>query len=179
MRYQESVYGNFSSFLAEATQIAKDKISLYNSLLDPPSKKRLTGNSFQKFLEFLIFIIDRLGWYVYIVIGGLLGLGTLGFVGGMGALISTNPALAAAVAILGGGGIYLVWKNKDVYLAHEKIGKRYKLDFDILIEKYSGKELHSQIEKLLKRCVISICIEVFNISSDEFVNKASESIQAT
>lgn len=176
MKYQESVYSNFSSFLAEATQIAKDKINLYNSLLDPPSKKRLTGNNFQEFLAFLIFIIKKFSWYIYIVIGGLLGLGTWAYVGGMGALTASNPALAAAVALLGGGGIYLVWKNKDVYLAHEKIGKRYKLDFEILIEKYSGEELYSQIEKLLKRCVISICIEVFNISSDEFVNKASESL---
>jgi len=176
MKYQESVYNNFSSFLAEATQIAKDKISLYNSLLDPPSRKRLTGNSFQKFLEFLIFIIKRLGWYIYIAIAGLLGLGLFGYFGGMGTLIASNPILAVGVGILGGGGIYLVWKNKDVYLAHEKIGKRYKTDFENLVEKYSGEELYPRIEELLKRCVRSICIEVFNISSDDFVNKASKSL---
>ena len=176
MKYQESVYSNFSSFLAEATQIAKDKINLYNSLLDPPSKKKLTRNSFQKFLEFLIFIIEKFGWYIYIVIGGLIGLGIVGYTGGMGALIASNPILAVSVGILGGRGIYLVWKNKDVYLAHEKIGERYKLDFENLIEKYSGEELYSRVEELLKRCVRSICIEVFNISSDEFVNKASESM---
>lgn len=176
MKYQESVYSDFSSFLAEATQISKDKISLYNSLLDPPSKKRLTRNRFQKFLKFLIFIIKRLSWYIYIAIGGLLGLGIVGYAGGMGALIASNPVLAVSIGILGGGGIYLVWKNKDVYLAHEKIGKRYKSDFENLIEKYSGEELYSRIEELLKRCVRSICIEVFNISSDEFVNKASESL---
>lgn len=177
MKYQESVYTNFSSFLAEATQIAKDKINLYNSLIDPPTRKKLQGNAFQKFLDFLIFIIKRLGWYIYIAIAGLLSLGFLGFFGGMGSLIASNPPLAGAVALAGGGGIYLVWKHKDVYLTHEKIGKRYKIDFEKITSKYSNLiERSSHVESLLKRCVKSICIEVFNISSDEFVKKVSEDV---
>lgn len=177
MKYQESVYNDFSSFLAEATEISRDKINLYNSLIDPPTRKKLQGNVFQKFLEFLIFIIRKLGWYIYIAIGGLLGLGFLGYFGGMGALMASNPPLAVAVAILGGGGIYLVWKNKDVYLAHEKIGKRYKKDFEDIIENYPSLiERSSYIENLLKRCVKSICVEVFSISSDEFANKVSEDL---
>ncbi|SLM30785.1 hypothetical protein MTBBW1_2410003 [Desulfamplus magnetovallimortis] len=175
MKYQVSVYKEFSSFLAEATQIAKDKINLYNSLLDPPTRKKLQGNAFQKFLKFLIFIIRKLGWYIYVAIGGLLGLGFLGFFGGMGTLMASNPPLAVAVAILGGGGVYLIWKNKEVYLTHEKIGKRYKKDFEAIVEEFPNLEQRAEnIEKLLKLCVKSICVEVFSISSDEFVNKVSE-----
>jgi hypothetical protein len=177
MKNQESVYKDFSSFLAEATQIAKDKISLFNYLLDPPSRKRLQGNAFQKLLSFLVFILKKFGWFIYIAIAALLGLGYLGFIGGMGTLIATNPVLAAGVAILGGGGIYLVWKNKDVYLTHEKIGKRYKVDFDNLVNRYPNlDERSSRIHDLLKRCVKSICVEVLNISSDEFVAKATDDI---
>ena len=146
-------------------------------MIDPPTRKKLQDNTFQKFLESLIFIIKRLGWYIYIAISGLLGLGLLGFYGGMGSLIASNPVLAVIVALAGGGGIYLIWEHKDVYLAHEKIGKRYKSDFENIIGRYSNmSDRSSHIESLLKCCVKSICIEVFNISSDEFVKKATENV---
>lgn len=175
MKYQESVYSDFSSFLAEATQIAKDKINLYNSFIDPPTRKKLQDNAFQRFLVFLMFILKKFGWFIYIAIAGLLGLGLLGFFGGMGSLIAANPVLAAGVALAAGGGVYLIWEHKDVYLAHEKIGKRYKIDFEIIADKYSKlSERSSHVESLLKRCVKSICIEVFTISSDEFFNKGTE-----
>jgi hypothetical protein len=35
MRYSESVYTDYSQFLAQATQCAKDKINLFNTLVDP------------------------------------------------------------------------------------------------------------------------------------------------
>ena len=129
MEYQESVYNDFASFLAEATQIAKDKISLYNTLIDPPARKHIEDNAFRNIIEFIVFILKTIGWYAYIVIAGLLGLGFVGFFGGMGAFLAANPVFAAAVAVLTGGGIYLVWKKKDVYLAHAEVGKRYR-DYD-------------------------------------------------
>jgi hypothetical protein len=175
MRYQNSVYTDFSSFLGKATEIAKDKIGLYNALIDPPARKRLEGNAFQKLLEFIIFLLKRAGWFVYIAIAALLGLGMLGFFGGIGGLMATNPFLAAAVLALGGSGIYLVWKNRDVYTAHAAIGKQYKKDFDDLQTTYPELESRTPyIHSLMNQCVRSICVEVFSINSDNFMNKLDE-----
>lgn len=135
MKYPESVYSDYSQFIAQATQCAKDKINLFNSLIDPPARRKLEGNAFQKFLQFIIFLLRRAGWLAYVVIAGLLGLGFLGFFGGMGTLIASNPFIAVAVLAIGGGGVYLVWKNRDVYVAHATVGKRYKIDFDGLTTK--------------------------------------------
>jgi hypothetical protein len=176
MKYQESVYNDFSSFLAKATEIAKDKIGLYNSLLDPPSRIILSGNSFKKFLEFIILVLSKFGWFIYVAIAGLLGFGVVSFYAGMGTLIATNPLLAVGVGILG-GSVYLAWKNKDVYIAHNIIGKRYKVEFENINKNYSESDKrYFQIEKLLKNCVKSLCIEVFNITSDEFINEAAEDV---
>ena len=144
MRYQRSVYKNYSNFLAQATEIAKDKVLLYNTLLDPPTRERLTGNAFQRFLQFLIYILKRLGWYIYVAIAGLLGLSVYGFFGGMGALLASNPVLAAAVVALGGGtGIYFIWKSKDAFLAHKIIGDRYKKDFEFMLFHQASKRKFS------------------------------------
>ena len=177
MKHQESVYTKYSTFLAEATQIVKDKISLYNSLLDPPSRNKLSGNAFQKFLYAIIIILKKAGWYFYVVIAGFLALGVFGFLGGMGSLLAINPVLAAALSSLAGGGIYLIWKNKEVYIAHSKIGKRYKTDYNVLINQYDDmNQRATHIDKLMSKCVKSICVEVFNINSDEFVSKATEDL---
>ena len=136
MRYQVSVYTTFSSFLAKATEIAKDKINLYNSLIDPPIRRRIEGNAFQKIIEFIIIILKRSGWLTYVAVAGLLGMGLIGFFGGIGALIATNPVMAASVLALGGSGTYLFWKNRDVYLAHTTIGKQFKKDFNALQSTY-------------------------------------------
>ena len=175
MKYQESVYDDFSSFLAEATQIAKDKISLYNTLIDPPTRKNIEGNTFRKIIDLIIFILKTIGWYAYIIIAGLLGLGLLGFYGGMGAFLAANPVLAAATAVLTGGGIYLLWKKRDVYLAHAEVGKRYKKDFDGILRNYPERDARKpHIHSLLRKCVKSICVEVFTINSDEFMEKVYE-----
>jgi len=175
MKYPESIYNDYSQFLAQATQCAKDKINLFNALVDPPARKRIEGNAFQKLLQFIIFLLKRVGWLIYIAIAGLLGLGFLGFFGGMGTLLATNPVLAAAVLALGGSGIYLLWKNRDVYTAHAVVGKRYKGDFGNLVQKYADlSERAPHVEKLLWRCVESICTEVFSINSDAFMAKVRE-----
>jgi len=175
MRYPESVYVDYSQFLAQATQCAKDKLNLFNALVDPPTRKRLEGNAFQNFLQFIIFLLKRIGWLIYVAIAGLIGLGLLGFLGGMGTLIAANPVLAAAVLALGGSGIFLVWKHKDVYMAHAAVGKRYKGDFESLVKRYTGiEDREPHVHKLLWRCVESICIEVFSINSDDFMAKVRE-----
>ncbi len=175
MRYAKSVYTDYSQFLAQATQCAKDKINLFNTLVDPPARKKLEGNAFQKFLQFIIFLLKRVGWMVYVAIAGLLGLGFLGFFGGMGTLIASNPVLAAAVVALGGSGIYLVWKNRDIYLAHATVGKRYKVDFESLVKEHSDLEVRAvHVDHLLWKCVESICVEVFSINSDAFMSKVRE-----
>ena len=172
MRYQNSVYTDFSSFLAMATEIAKDKIGLYNALIDPPARKRIDSNAFRKLLEFIIFLLKRAGWFVYVAVAGLLGLGLLGFFGGIGALMASNPVLAAAVLALGGSGIYLVWKNRDVYLAHAAIGKQYKKDFVALQSTYPELDARvPHVHRLMSQCVRSICVEVFSINSDKFMSK--------
>lgn len=175
MKYPESVYTDYSQFLAQATQCAKDKINLFNTLVDPPARKKLEGNAFQKFLQFIIFLLRRVGWMIYIAVAGLLGLGFLGFFGGMGTLIASNPVLAAAVIALGGSGIYLVWKNREVYLAHATVGKRYKVDFENLVEAHPDiDDCATYVDRLLGKCVESICVEVFSINSDAFMFKVRE-----
>jgi hypothetical protein len=93
----------------------------------------------------------------------------------MGTLIASNPVLAAAVVALGGSGIYLVWKHRDVYMAHAAVGKRYKGDFERLIQRHTNLEERApHVHKLLWRCVESICIEVFSINSDAFIAKVRD-----
>ncbi len=175
MKYTESVYTDYSQFLAQATQCAKDKINLFNTLVDPPVRKKLESNTFQKFLQFIIFLLRRVTWMVYVAIASLLGIGFLGFFGGMGTLIAANPVLAAAVIALSGSGVYLLWKNREVYQAHTTVGKRYKVDFESLVESHPDLEDRSiYIDRLLWKCVESICVEVFSINSDAFMSKVRE-----
>lgn len=175
MKYPESVYKNFGHFLAQAIESVKDRIGLYNHLIDPPTRRRLTGNGFQQFLQAVLLILRKGSWYVFMVLAGLIGLGLLGFVGGTGTLIALNPILAAGLVTIGGGGIYLLWRNREVLMAQEKIGVRYKVDFDSICEKHPDVETRApHIEKLMRQCVRSLCTEAFNINSDEFINKAEE-----
>lgn len=175
MKYQESVYKDFGYFLALAVEIVKDKLGLYNQLIDPPVRKKLMENSFQRFLAAVILILRRGGWYVYAAVTALLALGMLGFVGGMGGLLAVNPVMAASLAVFSGGGLYLLWRNRDVMVAQELIGKRYKADFDSICERYPDLEKRApHVEKLMRQCVASLCTEVFNINSDEFIKRAQE-----
>lgn len=175
MKYQESVYKDFGSFLARAVEIVKDKLSLYNQLIDPPTRDKLMGNSFQRFLQTIIMILRRAGWFIYAAITALLALGMFGFVGGMSGLLAVNPVLAASLAVFSGGGMFLLWRHREVMIAQEAVGVRYKADFDSICERHSDLEKRApHIEKLMRQCVASLCTEVFNINSDEFIKRAQE-----
>ena len=86
--------------------------------------------------------------------------------------MASNPVLAAAVLALGGSGIYLVWKHRDVYLAHAAISKQYKKDFDELQSTYPELDVRlPHIHRLMRQCVRSICVDVFSINSDDLMNR--------
>lgn len=174
MKYRESVYEDFGQFFAQAVEIVKDKIGLYNHLVNPPTRERLTSTGFLSFLKAVISIL-RSGWLIFVAIVSLVALGAIGFYGGIAALIAVNPVLAAALAAMSGGGAYLFWKNRVMLLAQERIGQRYKEDFDSICNRYPNIEARVvPVEKLMRQCVRSLCIEVYNINSEAFVNKATE-----
>jgi hypothetical protein len=173
MKYPSKVYEDFGAFFAQATEIAKDKISLYNYLLDPPVRKRTNSSGFINFLELIIYVLQILGWYVFIAIAGLVGLGAIAYFGGMGALLASNPLLAVAVATMGGGAIYVIWINRQFLLAQKVIGERYKNEFDSILKQHPAIEENRviKIEKLMNQCVVSLCVEAFQINSDEAKEK--------
>jgi len=169
MKHPTSTYVNFSNFFALALEIAKDKVGLFNSLVSPPVRKRIEGNSFQQFLNAVIFIISKAGWYAYVLIGGLIALGLLGFYGGFATLLVTNPVLAATLLVLGGGSIHLLWRHRVFVLASKEVGERYKLDFDMIVGNFPKvQDREEQINVLLKQCVKSLCIECFSANTDAF-----------
>ena len=172
MKYSETVYVKFENFFAQAIEIAKDKVGLYNALVAPPVRKKIKSKSFQKFLHSIIFIIKKVSWYIYVSLGALLALGLIAFWGGIGTLIATNPVLAATLVVLGGSSIYLLWKNKKFVISSRKIGERYKEDFDAILFKYEDLSLREkEINILLRKCVKSLCIECFNANTDAFKEK--------
>jgi hypothetical protein len=166
MKYTADVYRNYGDFFAKAIEIAKDKVGLYNQLLSSPMRKQTESSGFRKFLEFIVYVLRWLGWGIYVAIAALLALGLLGYLGGMGTLIATNPVLAAALAILGGQGVYLVWKHRVFMLAQKRVGANYKRKFDTIRKTYSEEEKFVKIEELMKECVISLCIEAYQINND-------------
>lgn len=172
MKYSESIYRSFEQFFAQAIEIAKDKVGLFNSLVSPPVRKKIESSSFQEFLSFIIYIIKKTSWYIYVFIGGLLALGAIGFYGGIGTLMAANPILAAAIVAVGGGSVYLIWKHKDFVILSKKIGERYKNDYDGIISKYQDIYLReNDINQLMRRCVKSLCIECFQANNDAFIQK--------
>jgi hypothetical protein len=172
MKYRNSIYIDFGSFMAEAVEQAKDRIGLYNQLVDPPVRERIKNKSFLSFLTSIIWLIRHAGWKIFLAIAALIAIGLYSFYGGMATLIAINPFLAAALAITTGGGVYLLWKNRDVILATEKVGRLYSEDFFSIVKEHKRLEDRSQpIEKLLKQCIKSICIEVFHASNAEFMEK--------
>ncbi len=165
MKYQDSVYKDFGVFFAKAIEISKDKISLYNTLI---GNDKIKGSGFMKFLNVVIMILKRIGWFIFTAIVGLIALGAFAFFGGMGTLIATNPVLAAVVATIGGGAIVMIWKNRKYMVDIKKVGDNYKTDFDSIVEKYKTVEHRAtEIENLLTKCVKSICIEVYQFNYDE------------
>jgi len=172
MKHPASIYVNFSNFFSLALEIAKDKVGLFNSLVAPPARKKIEGNSFQQFLNVVIYIIAKAGWYTYVAIGGLIALGVFAFYGGVATLLATNPLLAAALVLAGGGSIRLLWKHSGFVLSSKKVGERYKVDFDMIVESHErSDDREAQINALLKNCVISLCVECFTANTEAFKNK--------
>ena len=168
MKYTPKIYEDFGHFFAKALEISKDKIGLYNQLLSPPIRKKVKESGFSAFISFVIHILRVLGWYIYFAMAALVGLGLLGYFGGMASLIATNPVLAAAVAMLGGSGIYLIWEHRVFLMAQKIVGSRYKDEFEHILKNTIplSKDRIDTIENLMKKCVISLCIEVYQINND-------------
>ncbi len=168
MKYTLKIYEDFGHFFAKALEISKDKIGLYNQLLSPPIRKKVKQSGFSAFISFIVHVLRVLGWYIYFAMAALVGLGLLGYLGGMASLIATNPVLAAAVAMLGGSGIYLIWEHRVFLIAQKKVGSRYKDEFDCILKNTTSldKNKIESIENLMKKCVISLCIEVYQINND-------------
>ena len=178
MKYPKTTYTNFANFFATALEITKDKIGLYNQLVSPPLRDTTSSNGFAAFMSFVIYVLRVLGWYIYAALAGLVALGVIGYFGGMATLVAINPPLAAAIAVLGGGGVYLVWKHREFLMAQERVGSRYKLEFEQLSDrKDQDPGSHVQaVEKLIKQCVVSLCVEVFQINNDDAREKIGESL---
>lgn len=176
MKYTADIYEDFGKFFAKAIEIAKDKVGLYNQLLTPPMRKKTNETGFKKFLNFIVYILQTLGWLIYVAIAGLVALGAYAYFAGMGTLIASNPVLAAAVAIIGGQGVYLIWKHRDFLKAQKAVGDNYKDKFDFINKRYSNKEKENAINSLMKECVISLCIEAYQINSDDAQEKFTNEI---
>ena len=181
MKHPRSAYESYGSFLDVATEIAKDKVSLYNYLIDPPTRKRTEGKGFLRVLKALQYILKKAGWYAFGLVCTLLAAGSWAFYGGMGSLIASNPALAAGLAIMGGGGgVYLLWKHRSVALAVEKVGKKYKSDFENIKKTIKSiEDREGKVNNLMKKVVQSICIEVFQIASDEFMREVRKDMKSS
>lgn len=154
-------------FFAKGIEIAKDKMGMYNNLLSPPMKEKTNSEGFKKFLEFIIHILQNLGWLIYVALAGLVALGFYAYFAGMGTLVAINPLLAAALAVLGGNGVYLIWRHREFLQAQKEIGDQYKEKFDSILENYSENEQIIKIESLMEDCVKSLCIHAYQINSDD------------
>lgn len=176
MKYTIDIYKDFSQFFAKAIEIAKDKTGLYNNFLSPPMREKTNSNGFVKFLDFIIFVLKTLGWFVYVFLVGLVALGIYGYFAGMGTLIASNPVLAAALAALGGRGVYLIWKHREFLKAQKEVGDQYNKKFNLILVNYSENDRITKIEALMKECVKSLCIHAYQINSDEANEEITRSI---
>jgi hypothetical protein len=168
MNYPRSVYEDFGAFFAQALEIAKEKVSIYNATI----RAIQSGRYDEEFLNVLINLLRQVGWQVFAAIAGLIALGAFAFYGGIGAIIAANPILAAILAASVGISVYVIWNNREFVLASKKVGDRYKGDFDFIVGEISDISTRVRpIERLLYQCVVSLCREAFNISSDEMINQ--------
>jgi len=170
MKYPKEVYEVWSAFYASTLSEAEKKVNTYNFLVS-----QLTGitpkdiNTSLEGLNIASILIGKVGWVVFLSITALLAAGYLGFLGGMGALIATNPLLAAALVLIGGGGsILLIWKHRKVLFAARRVGKIYKSDFQTIVKKFDSIDAREQpINSLHYKCVIEIVEAVFNVNMEE------------
>lgn len=104
MKYARNVYEKWDAFYASILSEAESRINTYNFLI-----RELSGRSpddiknVRKGLNISSVILGRVGWEVFLIICTLFAAGYLGFFGGIGTLIATNPLLAAALVVIGGG----------------------------------------------------------------------------
>jgi hypothetical protein len=166
VKYTADVYQSYGSFFAKAVEIAKDKVGLYNQLLSPPMREKTGSAGFRKFLEFVIYVLRTLGWLVYVTVVGLVALGAYAYFGGMGTLIATNPVLAAIMAAIGGQAVYLVWKHREFLAAQKRVGDVYREKFDVANREHSGAKRYAAVDALMRACVVSLCVEVYQINND-------------
>ena len=170
MKYPQEVYKAWSAFYASTLSEAEQKVNTYNFLVS-----QLTGSTPKDIdaslrgLNIASAIIGKAGWIVFLSITALLAAGYLAFLGGMGALIATNPLLAAALVLIGGGGsILLIWKHRKVLFAAKWIGKAYKSDFETIVDKFESiSDREQPINTLHHKCVIKIVEAVFNVNMEE------------
>jgi hypothetical protein len=168
MNYPRSVYEDFGAFFAQALEVAKEKVSIYNATMRTVQSVRYD----KEFLNVLIMILRQVGWQVFTTIVALIALGAFAFYGGIAALIAAMPVLAAILAASVGVNIYIIWNNRDFIIASKKVGDRYKEDFDFIASEISDVSTRIRpIERLLYQCVVSLCREAFNTSSDEMINQ--------
>ncbi|MEZ4710593.1 MAG: CHAT domain-containing protein [Caldilineaceae bacterium] len=163
MKYNRSVYEDFGAFLAQALEITKEKVSIYNATL----KAMERGRTDEEVVNIVIFILRRIGWYLFAAIAGLIALGVIGFYGGIAALIAANPALAAILAVGTGASVYIIWDNREFITASKKVGDRYKKDFELIVTEIQDLQTRARpIEKLLDKCIVNLCREAFNTNYD-------------
>jgi predicted peroxiredoxin len=168
MNYPRSVYEDFGAFFAQALEVAKEKVSIYNATM----KAIQSGRYDEELLNVLIIILRQVGWQVFTAIVGLIALGAFAFYGGIAVLIAAMPVLAAILAASVGVSVYVIWNNRGFVIASKKVGDRYKEDFDFIVSEIPDVSTRIRpIERLLYQCVVSLCREAFNISSDEMINQ--------
>ena len=175
MKYKSPVYSSFDAFMGEAVEIAKDRIILHNQLVDPKVNQRMKNKGFASFVDSIVWLIRKGGWPLLLTIAALVSLGVYVFLAEVTVLTITNPLAMALVALTGGGFVYKLWKNRDVLLTMKKVGLAYATGFHQILDDHQVLEDRTKpVEALMKQCVKSICIEVFEASNPEFIQKLDE-----
>lgn len=170
MKYSQEVYEKWDAFYASASREAENNVSTYNFLvMHLRGVKQSDVLDKTKGLHIAVEILNTFGWNFFLTIAGLIGLGYLGFFGGMASLIAFNPLLAATIAIAAGASatvpIILAWKHRKVVIAVKKVGKSYKLHFEeILLKSKLVSDREKLINELHRKCSTEIINEVFNIN---------------
>lgn len=171
-KWPPDVYENYEAFYERCLLIAKDRINTYNIML-----KRFGDNKSSIEIGKLAAVIYKIfgaGLTVWLTVSFLLSGGIFAFFIGIGALIATNPVIAAAVALLGGGAVKILWRKRDVVKAVEKIRKRYEPLFEAcksVDPNTAGAQSMKviRIERLMTKCVEDICIEAYHINLQDML----------
>jgi len=172
MKYKSSCYKDFSAFIAEAVEIAKDRIGLYNNVVDPLVTQRLKNKGFLSFLDSLLWLIRNGGWNLLITVAALVALGSVAFTTEIAILAVICPILMVLQVIFGGYVVYRLWENRDVILATKHVGDNYISPYHNILDQYKSlDDRFAPVNKLMKDCVKSICVEVFGANNAAFLEK--------